>query len=131
MNSKNSTVTGLPIPACLLLDLPNTRIDCSFPNETECVRCRFLGRFFTGEGVDDFGSPGHIICIILWFVTLLVGIGGALGNVLIITILQRRQRSNTLSFDLFLKALAVFDFICCICCAIVNSAVVIYYGMSI
>lgn len=112
MDLINKTVITLPLTSCIFLELPNENYDCASEpdefNRTVCIRCPVTQRFFSGESLNDFHSPGHIITFILGILTFFVGTFGSVANLLIILIL-RRQKSGR-AFDTMLTGLAVFDF---------------------
>ncbi len=101
----------LPIMACGLIDFTveedGSNIDCSTVNKSICVRCDHRGRFFTDEGINDVGSPSHIICILIWIITLSIGTIATLGNFIIIIVIQKK--SSRKGFDKFLIGLASCD----------------------
>lgn len=98
--------------SCSLIDLPieedGSYADCPlFDNNSTCIRCKIRSRYFTEEGIMDSNSSGHIICIILWIVTLLIGMIAILGNFVIIFVLRKRKSRK--GFDKFLIGLAICD----------------------
>ncbi|CAL8103647.1 unnamed protein product [Orchesella dallaii] len=116
--STNKVITYLPTFSCAFIDLPESGEDCSIYNESECISCRIRGEFITGEGMNDYSGLGHVICIILWILTFLIGSFGAFTNLLIIAILKRKNSKRP--FDSLLIALAGFDLVCSV--SVVTSA---------
>lgn len=113
MNFTDKNVIRLPIISCLFLDLPNGSYDCASEpdeiNKTVCIWCPVTQTFFSGESLNDFGSPGHIIVLIMGILAVLIGTFGTVANLLIILILRQRKSGSV--FDTMLTGLAVFDFI--------------------
>lgn len=124
-NLLNRSITFLPLAACQILDLPEDRIDCSRLNETECIFCPILGKFITREGLDDTDSLGHIICLILCFITFIVGTFGTLANLIIIIVLKRQNSGR--AFDTFLLGLASFDLLCSVSAVFSGTAAVFFF----
>jgi len=120
--------TRLPIVFCLLVDFPDSKVDCT-PDNTTCFTCPKLGRFLTGDLLDEHGSAGHIICMLIWILVLIVGMFGTVTNCLIISIM--RKHTSKRSFDFLLIVLASFDLLSCIMSVIGTSAMVTYYGTTI
>lgn len=121
--SRNVTLTLFP---CLFVELPDTRVDCA-PNDTNlCVACPILGRFVTGGGLEEYGSVGHVVSLIEWIVTVIIGVFGTFTNILIITIIQRQNSGR--AFDLLLVALACFDLIGSVTSVIAASASTAVFG---
>lgn len=121
----NETITELPSFMCAFVNLPDSKIDCSVSSPTVCITCRFLARYITTGDLDQ-GSPGYLLSLIIWRLTILIGIFGAFANSLIIYILCRKKSKK--SFDLLLGALALFDFIATSSAVIVSTAAVAIFG---
>ncbi|CAL8109541.1 unnamed protein product [Orchesella dallaii] len=129
--AENKTIR-LPIVFCLLVDFPDDKVDCSPSSITAdhstipiCFKCPKLGRFLTGDLLDDHGSAGHIICILIWILVVIVGLFGTITNCLIISIMRRHNGKR--SFDFLLIVLASFDLLSCMMSVISTSAMVTYY----
>ncbi|CAL8103656.1 unnamed protein product [Orchesella dallaii] len=124
--SYNQTI-DLPLLSCHIVELPeqNNRTDCSISNPNNCVRCPILGRFVAGGGLDEFGTPGHVICLVQWILAMFIGIFGTFTNILIITILKRQNSGR--AFDILLIVLACFDFIGSVMSVIATTATVGYF----
>jgi len=124
--SYNQTI-DLPLLSCHVVELPEgNRTDCSLSNPDNCVRCPILGRFIAGGGLDEFGSPGHVICLVMWVLTLLIGLFGTFTNILIIAIFKRQSSGR--AFDTLLIALACFDLVGSIMSLVGCTATVGYFG---
>lgn len=121
--SKNVTLTLFP---CHFVELPDMRVDCAENNTEHCVACPILGRFITGGGLEEYGSTGHIVSLVEWIATVIIGMFGTFTNILIITIM-RRQNSGR-AFDLLLVALACFDLIGSFMSVVAASSTVALYG---
>ncbi|CAL8103641.1 unnamed protein product [Orchesella dallaii] len=107
------------------MDLPESREDCSTEVPGKCIKCPILGSYFTGESIDDFGSPGHVICFTLWALTTILGTFGLFNNTLIISIF--RKRNGERAFNFLLIMLAGFDFCCCALSIIASTACLAYF----
>lgn len=129
-NHTNSTV-GLPTNMCILLNMPDSRVDCltTIYNTSECIRCRVLGRFLAGEDLSEVGATGHVVCILIWLLTCLVGIFGAFGNMLIVYILHRQKRG--VAFDTLLISLAWIDMLCCWISLVPSTSAIVYFGKKL
>jgi len=125
MESSNKTFTHLPLLSCHLIDLPDTREDCSIYNESECIKCPILGRFMTGEGINDFFALGHTVCFAFWILTSTIGTFGTFTNCLIIAILNRRKSAR--AFDTLLIALACFDLVTSLSAVVGSTAAITYF----
>jgi len=122
-------VEYLPNYFCQFIDLPENGTECS-PNFPQvCVGCHTVGKFLTGETLKDYFSPGHIICIIMWIATIVIGTLGVITNSIIIMVIQHMRSKRP--FDFLIMMLACFDLICCASAATVNTAAVSIYGNSL
>lgn len=124
-NLINQTITTLPLAACQIIDLPDDRIDCSLLNKSECILCPILGKFITREGLDDTASLGHVICLILCFITFIVGTFGTLANLIIIIVLKRQNSER--AFDTFLLGLASFDLLCSVSAVMSGTSAIFFF----
>ncbi|ODN02204.1 FMRFamide receptor, partial [Orchesella cincta] len=119
----------LPILFCALIDFPKNKIDCtsSIPDSGEvvCFKCPIVGKYFFGEQIEDFRSVGHIVCLLLWLLVLIVGTFGTITNSLIISIMRKHTEKRT--FDFLLMVLASFDLLSSIMGVISVSAMMAYY----
>lgn len=124
----NKTSILLPIGSCLFLDFPDNHEDCvAHGNSSTCYYCRFLGKFLSGETINDFNGSGHILTLVTFGITIVLGLFGTLANLLIIAILKRR--TNKKAFDTFLITLAIYDIICSIFPVLAVGSAAIYFGM--
>lgn len=120
-----NSITFLPISICALIDVSlQSGIDCSRYNQTQCIGCLFVSRFFSGEKTNDTRSLSHFISIILCLITLIIGIFAMLGNIVIIAVIKKRQNKH--AFDGFLMALAVYDFTCSLFAILSSTSSIIY-----
>lgn len=78
-----------------------------------------------GDRLEDYGSTGHIICIFLCIMTVIIGSCGALGNFLIIIVLKRQK--STRAFDKLLVGLAGIDLLCSVVSAIASVMAVVIF----
>ncbi|CAL8084107.1 unnamed protein product [Orchesella dallaii] len=104
--------TNLSVFMCTLIDTPESGEECSVLNSSECIRCNLRGGYLSGESIHDYHSIGHVISLSMWLLTIILGIGGLLGNYLIIRIVKKRNSERP--FDILLMVLAAFDTFCCI-----------------
>ncbi|CAL8133537.1 unnamed protein product [Orchesella dallaii] len=95
---------------CQLMDLDEYRT-CSENDSSVCIICSIIGKFFAGDSIQDVGSVGHILCVILWSFTVLIGLLGVFTNFLVIIVI-RRMKSNR-PFDILIMFLGAFDMVCC------------------
>ncbi|CAL8145618.1 unnamed protein product [Orchesella dallaii] len=101
----------LPDYFCSLIDLPPGRKDCSQQYPQLCITCNITGKFITGEILQDYYSTGHLLCLFMWAITVLVGLLGILNNILIILIF--RQMKTYRPFHHLLMVLSGFDLLSC------------------
>lgn len=78
-----------------------------------------------GDRLEDYGSAGHIICIILCILTVLIGSCGALGNFLIIIVLKRQKNAG--AFDKLLVGLAGIDLLCSVVSAVASIMAIVIF----
>lgn len=127
-NIENRTFKDIPFITCGLLDLPlenGSILDCSVLNKSICIRCDYQGKFINfSEGIDDVKFAGHIICIIIWIIAIVVAIFATLGNATIIIVLQRRKSGT--GFDQFLIALAICDLVCSLLTILATTSFMIF-----
>ncbi|CAL8084115.1 unnamed protein product [Orchesella dallaii] len=123
----NSTTRFLSIFMCCFLDFPESGKDCSTQDPTQCVTCLLKGAYFSGESIDAYGSIGHMLCIGIWVITLVVVSIGLPANLVIIKIVRFRRDGNKRPFDLLLSILAGIDFLCCLLAALASTASVTYF----
>lgn len=114
-HSQNISCTeDLPLMTCALIDLPKedelTYDNFSTLNNSIQVHCHFQGKYLSEESIDDVTSTGHIICLLLWTLILMVGTFATIGNFIIIIVLQRKNSGK--GFDKFLVGLAISDLAC-------------------
>ncbi|CAL8103653.1 unnamed protein product [Orchesella dallaii] len=125
MESSAKGITYLPLVSCHLIDLPDSREDCSIYNESECISCPILGRFITGESMNDYSGLGHVICLTIWIITFVIGTFGTFTNCLIIAILKRKNSERP--FDTLLIALACFDLVCSVSAVVASTSTITYF----
>lgn len=127
--SENSTnPILLPTIPCHFFEFPESRVDCSSSYPEVCAKCNILGRFLTGGILTDNGiiGPGRTVSIILWMLTLLIGIFGILANSINIIVVTNRKRKK--SFDLFLIALAWMDLLGSVTAIMASSSIIAFFG---
>lgn len=120
--------TFLPLTSCVFINFPEGGSECSDAIDVNrtCITCAlFVGKFVSGEHMDDYSGISHIVSILIWILTTIIGSFGAIGNLLIILILYRQKSGKP--FDSFLTGLAFFDLICCIFSVIAASTVVSFF----
>lgn len=106
----NPTPIILPFASCLLIDLPPEGLSCSSSNNSVCIKCNVLGKFFSGESVNEYFTFGQWVTTFIGTLTVVTGVFGTLANLLIICILRRHKTCKV--FDTMLKSLAFFDSLC-------------------
>jgi len=111
---------------CHVIDLANSTKDCSVSDPNICISCPTRGGYLTGERFTDVWSLGHAICFLLWIITILVGVFGVLGNIIIVKVLQRRKKQT--SFDFLLLCLASGDIFTCIVTSIAATCRVAFFS---
>ncbi|ODM97472.1 hypothetical protein Ocin01_09204 [Orchesella cincta] len=124
-HTHNETVVVHGEWQCQFMDLAANEKDCSDSNPKVCIVCATSGKFFTGESVLDYYSTGHIVCLGLWVLTVVIGTVGVFTNSLIIAVI--RARKIYIPFDYLLMVLACFDIFCCIASVFAMSAHVARY----
>ncbi|CAL8070679.1 unnamed protein product [Orchesella dallaii] len=121
----NETIYVLSDWQCQFMDLANSVKDCSRENPNFCVTCPIEGKFFTGESIRDYYSSGHLICLFMWVLTILIGALGVFTNCLIIGVIRARNKYRP--FDYLLMVLAIVDILCCVTAMFAMSAHVSRY----
>ncbi|ODM92587.1 FMRFamide receptor [Orchesella cincta] len=94
---------------CQIIDLSEHKL-CSEHKPNVCIRCSILGKFFTGESIYETKAIGHVICVFLWSLTVIVGVHGVATNFLIVIITRRINSQRP--FDILIMFLAMFDLLC-------------------
>lgn len=127
----NGSYEILPILFTSLVDFPDNKTDCGITilnNETQlkCFYIEHLARFYFGGDLSSNGSPGHVVCFLIWVLVTLIGGLGSVGNNLIISILRKREKCT--AFDFLLSVLAWCDFLCCVSATVKVTATIVYYG---
>ncbi|CAL8070675.1 unnamed protein product [Orchesella dallaii] len=113
---------------CQFMDLASSVRDCSRENPGFCVTCPIEGKFFTGESIRDYYSSGHLVCLFMWVLTVLIGALGVFTNCLIIGVIRSRNKYRP--FDYLLMVLAIADILCCVTAIFAMSAHVARYHQS-
>lgn len=124
----NLTITELTTFECPFLNLPDNKIECSVSHPDVCITCRFIARYYISGDLDQ-ESPGHLISLIIWSLTVLFGIFGACANCLILIILSRKKGKR--SFDYLIGALAIFDFLATTSSVTVGTAAWAIFGTHV
>lgn len=122
----NLTIELVDIYQCCFSDFPESGIDCSRSYPKICLKCEIQGRYFNGEGIDEYSGYGHLLCRILAVVCAIFGIVGILSNAVIVIILQRRH--NNKSYDLLLTFLAYADLLCCLTSISGSISIISFFG---
>jgi len=117
----------LHMDMCHMIDLPPGGRDCSRDhNPSFCIDCKIPGMYFSGESLHDYGSSGHVMCLIMGILTVAVGVLGIFTNSIIIAVLKNRKKYQP--FDFLLLVLACFDLYCCGAVILVQTARMALYG---
>ncbi|CAL8112557.1 unnamed protein product [Orchesella dallaii] len=100
----------LPEWFCQVIDLQKEKT-CSEFDPNACIICEMLGSFFTGEKLWEVTSFGHIVCLLMWIVVVVIGAFGVVANILIMVSIWRMNTSRP--FDILIMILAGYDMLCC------------------
>ncbi|ODM92588.1 Rhodopsin, GQ-coupled [Orchesella cincta] len=95
---------------CQIMDLDQQRT-CSEDDPSICIICSILGKFITGESIYEVGATGHMVCVVLWGLTIIIGLLGVFTNFLIVIVIRRMNSQRP--FDILIMFLAGFDLLCC------------------
>lgn len=121
--NSDQVIYPLTQAACQLVYLSKTK-ECSYSNQSICITCPVSGSYLFGDHPSNYNGIGHVTCVFLWFLTILVGMFGILANILIVFILNHKRHRRT--FDTLLKGLAGYDALFCVASICTSTASIVY-----
>lgn len=124
----NKTIHKLPILFCHFIDLPDNRLDCSKEDPTYCVTCAGASRFLAGGSLaDNHWTPGHIVSLLIWLLTVIMGLIAVANNILILIVLKKHKQPSSLHASLM--GLASFDLLASLTAIVASTGTIVTIGI--